>query len=207
MVGPSPPSDDPGLSESADKRALRSRYRAARRAHVAALPQAIRALLFLRPPVPVVQRVPEGATVGLYHPLADEAPALSYARWLHENGRKVALPWFADRAAPMAFRTWSDPFAEDTLARGPYGMQPASDAAEVVPTVLFVPLLAFTAQGARLGQGGGHYDRWLAAHPDTLAIGMAWDVQLAESLPHEAHDRPLAMVVTPTRLYEGHADA
>jgi 5,10-methenyltetrahydrofolate synthetase len=68
----------------------------------------------------------------------------------------------------------------------------------------FVPLVGFTADGQRLGQGGGHYDRWLAAHPDTVAIGLAWDMQLADELPTEPHDRPLAAVVTPTRIYEGH---
>jgi len=64
-----------------------------------------------------------------------------------------------------------------------------------------VPLIAFTADGHRLGQGGGHYDRWLGAHPETPAIGLAWDCQLAEELPVEDHDHPLAAVVTPTRIY------
>ena len=67
--------------------------------------------------------------------------------------------------------------------------------------MLFVPLLGFTAKGARIGQGGGHYDRWLADHPETVAIGMAWDAQLCEDLPMEAHDQSLSAVVTPTRLY------
>jgi 5-formyltetrahydrofolate cyclo-ligase len=67
--------------------------------------------------------------------------------------------------------------------------------------VLFVPLIGFTADGARLGQGGGHYDRWLPEHPGTLTIGLAWDCQLEDTLPHEAHDQPLRAVVTPTRLY------
>ena len=53
----------------------------------------------------------------------------------------------------------------------------------------------------RLGQGGGHYDRWLAHHPDTIRIGMAWDGQLVDELPVEPHDVPLDAVVTPTRLY------
>jgi len=73
----------------------------------------------------------------------------------------------------------------------------------VTPHLAFVPLLAFTARGDRLGQGGGHYDRWLAANPEMLAVGLAWDSQLVDSLPIEAHDRPLSAVVTPTRLYEG----
>ncbi len=187
-----------------DKAALRKHYRALRREHVSALPDRMRALLFLRPPVPVARVIPEGATVGLYYPHPFEAPTLAYARWLHENGHGLALPRFGDRAAPMAFHAWADPYDESLLESGPFGVpQPRAETPAVVPEVLFLPLLAFTAEGARLGQGGGHYDRWLEAHPDTLTIGLAWDSQLAESLPREPHDRPVAWIVTPTRLYEG----
>ena len=63
------------------------------------------------------------------------------------------------------------------------------------------PLVGFTSQGARLGQGGGHYDRWLADHPDTVAIGLAWDCQLVDALPVEPHDIPLTAIITPTRIY------
>ena len=185
-----------------NKQRLRAQLRAGRKAHVAALPAATRRLLFLRPPAPIAALVPEGATVGLYHATAAEAPTGGYARWLAENGRAVALPWFADGAAAMTFRAWQNPWDDETLAAGPHrALQPPADAAECVPDVVFVPLLGFTARGERLGQGGGHYDRWLAAHPATIAIGMAWDCQLCESLPVEPHDRTLRAVVTPTRFY------
>jgi len=199
-VDPSPPTPD--IAET--KAELRRRYRAARRSHVEAQPTNLRALLFLRPPAPVARMLPQGAAVGLYHAGPHEAPTLSYARWLHENGHPLALPFFATRTAAMEFRAWSDPYDADALEPGPYGMlQPRAEAAAVTPAVLFVPLIAFQADGIRLGQGGGHYDRWLDAHPDTLAIGLGWDVQLAEDLPREKHDQRLAAVVTPTRLYEG----
>ena len=67
--------------------------------------------------------------------------------------------------------------------------------------MLFVPLIGFTASGDRLGQGGGHYDRWLAEHPGRMTIGLAWDVQLCEALPVEPHDMMLDAIVTPTRIY------
>jgi 5-formyltetrahydrofolate cyclo-ligase len=67
--------------------------------------------------------------------------------------------------------------------------------------VLFVPLLGFTTSGHRIGQGGGHYDRYLAAHTHVTAIGLAWDTQLVDDLPVEEHDVRLNYVVTPTRLY------
>ena len=185
-----------------EKTRLRAHYRAARRDHVAALPDGIRRLMFHRPPALLAELVQEGATVGLYHPTAAEAPTLGYARWFAENGRQVALPSFSTREAPMVFRHWANPFDNTGLIEGPWrALQPDEDAADLIPDVVFVPLVAFTAEGARLGQGGGHYDRWLAAHPRVPAIGLAWDCQQAEALPIEPHDRALVAVVTPGRIH------
>ncbi len=181
---------------------LRKRLRAARRAHVEGLPDAVRGLLFHRPPAPLLARIGDEAIIGLYHAGPYEAPAAGYARFFHEAGHTLALPRFAARNSVMTFAHHSDPYAESDLVAGPYGMmQPADNAPPVVPDVLFVPLVGFTAAGARLGQGGGHYDRWLAEHPPALAIGLAWDVQLCEALPAEAHDMTLDAVVTTTRIY------
>jgi 5-formyltetrahydrofolate cyclo-ligase len=184
------------------KAALRKALRAARREHVAALDPRIKALLFLRPPAALSALVPAGASIGLYAAIGDEAPTAAYARHFHEAGHTIAMPFFAARGAPMEFRRWASPYLDELLEPDPYGaLQPHPDADPLVPDVLFMPLIGFTAQGMRLGQGGGHYDRWLESHPQTRAIGMAWDSQLAEHLPLEAHDMPLAAVITPTRLY------
>jgi 5-formyltetrahydrofolate cyclo-ligase len=184
------------------KAALRKVLRARRREHVAGLDQRMRALMLMRPPGPVVQMVPDDAVIGLYMAGPQEAPAGGYARFFQEAGHTIAMPSFATRESPMVFRRWDSAHVEELLETGPYGMlQPMADAPVMVPDVLFVPLIGFTADGARLGQGGGHYDRWLPEHPGTLTIGLAWDCQLEDTLPHEAHDQPLRAVVTPTRLY------
>ncbi len=184
------------------KSELRKTLRAARKAHVEALPDSIRGLLFHRPPAPLLARIPQEAVIGLYHAGPWEAPAAAYARFFRDAGHAIALPFFETRDAPMSFRHHTDPYAQDDLEVGPFGMlQPAADAAPEVPHVLFVPLAGFTAEGARLGQGGGHYDRWLAEHPPELAVGLAWDAQLCDALPTEPHDIALDAVVTPTRIY------
>lgn len=184
------------------KKAMRKALRAERRRHVAMLPEGARGLLFRVPPAPLAPLIPSGASIGLYRANPQEAPAAGYARHFLEGGHRIALPRFAHALAPMEFAQHTDPFGETDLEPGPFGLlQPDADAAPVVPDVLFVPLLAFTARGQRLGQGGGHYDRWLEAHPDTVAIGLAWDCQLVEDLPREPHDRALGAVVTPTRIY------
>jgi 5-formyltetrahydrofolate cyclo-ligase len=185
------------------KSELRRTLRAARKAHVEALPDAIRGLLFHRPPAPLLARIGDEAVIGLYHSGPYEAPAGGYARFFHDAGHTLALPRFAAPDSAMSFAAHTDPYAETDLEVGPFGMlQPQAEAPALVPDILFVPLIGFTADCARLGQGGGHYDRWLAEHPPALAIGLAWDVQLCGALPLEPHDKPLDAVITPTRIYE-----
>jgi 5-formyltetrahydrofolate cyclo-ligase len=184
------------------KSELRRALRAARRAHVEALPDHIRGLLFHRPPAPLLARIGDEAVIGLYHAGPYEAPAGGYARFFQEAGHTLALPRFTGPAAPMSFARHHDPHGHSDLAPGPFGMmQPAASAEAVIPDVLFVPLVGFTADGARLGQGGGHYDRWLAEHACGLVVGLAWDVQLCDALPAEPHDMALDAVITPTRIY------
>lgn len=187
-----------------EKRKLRERLKKKRREHVESLPSAVQRLIFHRPPASVASLREPGSTIGLYHAGPFEAPTLPYAKWYHENGYRLALPWFADRESPMMFRAWSDPYGDNALEPGPFDvLQPPKDSETTVPDLVFVPLVGFTADGHRLGQGGGHYDRWLTANKAVPAIGLAWDCQLTETLPTEPHDAALDMIVTPTRAFEG----
>lgn len=184
------------------KKEVRARFRDARRQHVASLDTATCALLFMRPPAAVVDAIPTEALIGLYHASPHEARTSGYAKFFLERGHTLALPRFSSSDAPMEFAVYKDPFEEADLEAGPFGtMQPTSDADAVIPGALFVPLIGFTAAGERLGQGGGHYDRWIARSRPPCVIGLAWDCQLAESLPCEVHDERMDAVITPTRMY------
>jgi 5-formyltetrahydrofolate cyclo-ligase len=186
---------------------LRKILRARRKAYVDALPANVHALMFHRPPAPLLAHIPQEAVIGLYHAGPFEAPAAAYARFFRDAGHTLALPYFVSRSAPMIFRHHTDPYAQNDLEVGPFGiLQPPGEAKALIPEVLFVPLLGFTAEGTRLGQGGGHYDRWLADHRPLLAVGLAWDAQACDALPTQPHDAPLDAVVTPTRIY-GHSFA
>lgn len=67
--------------------------------------------------------------------------------------------------------------------------------------VILVPGLAFTREGLRLGRGGGYYDR-LLAHPHCHAhrIGIAYDLQIVESIPCESHDQRVHQIITESGL-------
>ncbi len=183
------------------KKQLRNELRRKRIEHAASLPPEVSALVFNRPPAPALALVPEGATIGLYRSDEGEAPSRGYIRFFFENGHRIALPRVTTLDKPMEFRVHTDPYEESDLESGVWGLrQPGVSAPVVTPEVLFMPLVGFTASGDRLGQGGGYYDRYLAAHPQTIAIGMAWDEQETPELPSEPHDMRLSAIVTPTRV-------
>jgi 5-formyltetrahydrofolate cyclo-ligase len=133
--------------------------------------------------------------LGLYWPLRSEfnAAAACLAD-SHLDSVHLALPYAQKSACAMHYRTWDR--GAPTL-RDECGI-PSVDGVPVVPDVVLVPCLGYTASGHRLGYGGGYYDRWLAAHPHVTAVGIAWSATRIddEELGPQAHDHPLMAVVT-----------
>jgi len=135
----------------------------------------------------------KGTVVGGYHALPDEAdPALLLER-LVELGCHVAYPRVVGKGAPLEFHRVPD---GEVLAPGAFGIHEPMDIwPRAVPQLLLVPLLAFDLAGHRLGYGGGFYDRTLALL-NVPAVGIAYAGQEVPSLPRDAHDRSLDMVLT-----------
>ena len=80
----------------------------------------------------------------------------------------------------------------EELVIGPHGIPEPPPGPVVRPGEVLawlVPGLAFTEDGCRLGYGGGWYDRLLGDVPESVPkIGIAYDFQIAESLPVGKHD-------------------
>lgn len=75
-----------------------------------------------------------------------------------------------------------------------------------VVDALLVPGLAFDPHGARLGRGGGHYDRLLAAvDGSALRVGVAFACQVVPSVPRAPHDLGVDLVVTERSVHRGGA--
>jgi len=91
------------------KKLIRNRLRKARREHAATLAPEASALVFYRPPGPLLDLVPEGSTIGLYRADPGEAPASSYARFFMERGHTIALPWLVNLETPMISRVHTEP--------------------------------------------------------------------------------------------------
>lgn len=143
---------------------------------------------------------PGPQVVAAYWPLPDEPdlrPLL--AQWA-EAGITVALPVVAQRDAPLQFRAWTPAAA---MLPGPYGILEPQDGEAVVPDVVLVPTLGYTAAADRVGYGGGYYDRTLAALREAghapVTLGIAWHCGLIEQVDYRpaAHDVRLDAVLTP----------
>lgn len=63
--------------------------------------------------------------------------------------------------------------------------------------MIVVPLVAFDRAGARLGYGGGCYDRYLPTlRPDCQIVGIAFEEQRVDHVPTDVHDLPLPNIIS-----------
>jgi 5-formyltetrahydrofolate cyclo-ligase len=68
--------------------------------------------------------------------------------------------------------------------------------------VIFVPGLAFSKQGHRIGRGSGYYDRFLRAHPWSIRVGVAFDFQVLNQCPQSSWDQSVDIMLTPSGLWD-----
>jgi 5-formyltetrahydrofolate cyclo-ligase len=117
------------------------------------------------------------------------------------RGVAVLLPVLLDDD-DLAWRRYAGP---DRLVPGRRGLlEPEPETGEVMDVdvdAVVVPGVCYDASGRRLGRGGGSYDRALARLPARAPrIGLALDSEVVEEVPTDAHDEPVDVIVTPTRV-------
>jgi 5-formyltetrahydrofolate cyclo-ligase len=142
-----------------------------------------------------VLRTLEPDCLGVYWPLPGEFNAATdWAVGENDSVVRLALPCTQKSPPAMHYLAW-DGQPPNTLDEHAI---PTASGGPVVPDVLLVPCVGYTAAGHRLGYGGGYFDRYLAAHPDITTIGVAWSVGQISSQEFgvQDHDKSLMLVVT-----------
>jgi 5-formyltetrahydrofolate cyclo-ligase len=140
----------------------------------------------------------EARTVFVYVSIVNEVRTRELIQTLIEQGKMVTVPLIARRGIMQAHRIDS----VDALAAGQYGI-PAPRVAnhhDEPVDVCIAPGLAFTETGRRLGAGGGYYDRYLARHRARLAVGLAYELQIAAHLPTVRTDQAVDRIITEKRV-------
>jgi 5-formyltetrahydrofolate cyclo-ligase len=143
--------------------------------------------------------LPAGTVVSGFLPYQTEIDVRPLLARLAASGLVTALPVVTGRGEPLIFRAWRP---GEPIQPGAWNIPvPRTTAAEVVPDVLLVPMLAFDSGGFRLGYGGGFYDRTLEKlrrDKPVIAVGVAYAGQEVHQVPRGPHDQPLDWILTET---------
>lgn len=139
------------------------------------------------------------SVVCLYVPRKGEVDLSRLAEDLWQAGHTVVLPRVVQRNHPLAFNEWTRGMK---LERDALGI-PAATGAEIVPSVVVMPMVGYNRKGYRLGSGGGYYDRTLEAFKQPVrTVGVCYTELEIPEFPAEAHDLILDYIVTGKEVIE-----
>ena len=151
-------------------------------------------------------------TVAVYAAMGSEVDPAAFAAAAVAHGWRVAYPCMlsASDAAACGQRMCMRTVAVGDVSTAPFIAHPTrafaatdidSDRFPIVPAetldMIVVPLVAFDRTGARLGYGGGCYDRYLpTVSASCRIVGIAFDEQRVEHVHTDAHDLPLPNIIS-----------
>ncbi len=130
-----------------------------------------------------------GLVVAVYWPIRGEPDLRGWMQAADAAGASVVLPVVVAKAAPLAFRRWRPGCR---MQRGIWDIPVPAEGEDLRPDLVISPVVGIDAAGYRLGNGGGYYDRTLAAAdplPRRIGVGhdfarmatifpMPWDVPM-----------------------------
>ena len=151
--------------------------------------------------MPVIARARSVMTYVSYN---REVDTVEFVKFCLANGKRIAVPK-ADNMRKVLIASELRDFERD-LHVGPFKvLEPWSrELRPIDPTTIdvhIIPGVAFDEQGWRIGLGLGYYDRFLKTiAPSAVKIGLAYEVQVVETLPHEPWDVCMDHVVTENRI-------
>ena len=192
-IPPEPPSEDVADAKSTLRRRLLAGRRARPLPELVASGEAIAAHALAWDPVR------RAHTVAAYVSVGSEPGTGLLLEGLRSAGHRVLVPV----VLPDLDLDWAEFTGPDSLASARLGLlEPTGPLlgvdAVLDADVLLLPGLAASPGGARLGRGGGCYDRVLGRAVGRPTAVLLHDDEVGLDVPTEAHDRPVTHAITPT---------
>ncbi|MFD2757004.1 5-formyltetrahydrofolate cyclo-ligase [Gulosibacter faecalis] len=151
----------------------------------------------------------DARTIACFAATPLEPPTGAFLDWAREHGVRVLLP----RAVSATALEWcvdDGTLREHPRLRVPEPAGLADPAGLDRAELVVLPAAAVDRTGARVGWGGGYYDRALEVlRPDLRRrlFALVHDDEVFDALPHEPHDVPVVGIVTPTMYLETHSES
>lgn len=197
------------MNQNDIRQSLRKKIRAQRNA-LTADEQLIasKSLITLLESLPQLQNA---TNIAIYLSNDSELDTSLFIQWCWNKGIKTYLPVIHPFCkGHLLFIHYHQ---DSKMFTNKYGiLEPVLNVQNVLPLnqldLIFTPLVAFDKTGARLGMGGGYYDRTLSPSKHTAsnykpyAIGLAHDCQLVDAIPTEDWDIPIPEIITPTKHFK-----
>ena len=146
-------------------------------------------------------------TILLYVSARSEVCTLPFVSEMLASNKRVVVPYCLpdrlqlfrlERMDELSLGTWGILEPNEALRRSRSEIEIGSI------DFVFVPGLAFDRRGGRLGHGKAYFDRLLKdARPDATLAAIAFECQLVEQVPMEAHDVWMDLVITEAAVYRG----
>jgi 5-formyltetrahydrofolate cyclo-ligase len=142
-----------------------------------------------------LRRFRNAQRVVLYFPIKNEVKTEEIFRKAREFRKEIYFPCI--EGSLLEFRRVGD---LNELEPGGFGIPgPSRDSTKVDimdVDLVIIPGVAFDRFGRRLGYGGGYYDRALFKIDKKRRIGLAYNFQVLDSIPIEAGDEEVGLVIT-----------
>jgi 5,10-methenyltetrahydrofolate synthetase len=136
----------------------------------------------------------EVTVLGGYWPIHHELDLRAWMRRQADAGMIIALPVIHARDQPLRYSRWHP---QGAMRRGPWGIAEPAEDEWLEPQMLLAPLLGVDRHNYRLGNGGGYFDRSLAAAAARpLAVGVGYHCARIATIYPQAHDIPMGVVIT-----------
>lgn len=117
----------------------------------------------------------------------------------------IALPRIVHGTKVLEFRRYliGDQLERNSLYKNLFEPQATSE--QLVPDLVFTPLLAFDHNCNRLGMGGGFYDSTISFFRSKgvsiIFVGLAYQIQQYKKIPVEDNDQSLDFIVSENEIF------
>ncbi|MFT7099186.1 MAG: 5-formyltetrahydrofolate cyclo-ligase [Rickettsiales bacterium] len=142
----------------------------------------------------------EKKTLAFYFPTNNEVDTIFLIQHCQKLGNEISLPKIKPSSLVLEFK--SHKIGDNLVYNKTYSkiLEPKDSKPNIVPDIIFMPLVAFDNNCHRIGMGGGFYDAYIkhSRHQNTkkIFIGLAYDMQNCEEIKPDKWDQSLDFIVS-----------